>query len=82
MLPALVYEEHCHDETDQKEGERDSKKDYDIDFLVLTLHKNAIVNDKYNKIFNETNMVNRFSRMTSGSTFNRLVDPYTGKVHV
>ncbi len=62
VLPALIKKEHRDDEADHQEGQSNGYYNYHIDFLVLSLHKNAMVNDKYKKIFNITNIARNFIR--------------------
>jgi hypothetical protein len=80
VLSALVQEKHGNYEAYQQQGKRNSYQDYDIDLLVLSRHKKAIVNDKYKKIFNITKMVNKLAMITLGRPSTNLVRTYSGKV--
>src|ERR1700744_5213770 len=74
VLSALVEEEGSHDKSHQQQGKRGSDKNNYNDFLVLSRHKKAIVNDKYSKIFMKSRIY-RITRMIDFSKLMKLISP-------
>src|SRR5687768_13395387 len=78
LLSSLVKKKNSNDKPHQKQPQYDAYDGDEVYFLVLSRHKNAIVNKEYKKMFKIIMIAKKFLIMSFEMPLIKLDNPYKG----
>src|SRR5436190_4600087 len=78
LLSSLIKKKNSHDKSNQQQSQYDTYDRDKVYFWVLILHKKAIVNKEYRKIFKIMIMLRKFLIISLEMPLKKLVIPNNG----